>query len=683
MTTDRTEPHNSGQSPDKRTIWISLGVLVGLCLWAAYRMGAFDLTSTVMVNGQAVTVPNMFAPVDHPFHATRGYTLLESLKDGEILRWVGHHQGGYPAEFYPLGIAWFDVLLWGSFFGSFPIIAVHKLTVIAVFLLPAVAYWLLARGDRMHPGVAVLATAIHFAVPGHWLNGGYTELVGWGLVTNVAGASLAMIASAALARYVVNREHGMGVLAILAAAAGAVTNPRSLFAVVIAAIAILIAAFITRNGEGLREQARQAVLRIGIVGGVALLLAAPVVLALFRYNSEYFFLHYNDYEPLSKFWDASASAVSIVVLLLAIAGVLVPFVIRGILVSRAMAIALVIYVFFTMGVATASRVPPLVEQLEAPRLMPYQRQLMIWFGAVAVWAVLRRVSEELHGFWKTIVPAAGFSGLALIILFVFIRPLDFIPENYHGMPEVGTTGNQDFAEFQEAVGDAEELRDPGTSMYIVGNRSDWWHQQLWAPTETDAPLYYDDWLWYWTTTHEGPYDYRNGHFFPNPSPTFTSDYLADNGISVVMVTDMPEAGSPEPREAARNSPLLRYNTTVGVWDLYTVREPSSMITNGDALPENIEISNQRMTASFNDGDGHIVIRRNWFPRWEVVANGEPVEITHRDDGYMEVDVPPGAVDIEVRYQVTALDWIGRIAAVLGIAGVLAFTVRGRNWFEHV
>ena len=46
----------------------------------------------------------------------------------------------------------------------------------------------------MHPSVAVLAAAVHFSVPGHWLNGGYEELVGWGLVTNVAGASLAFLA---------------------------------------------------------------------------------------------------------------------------------------------------------------------------------------------------------------------------------------------------------------------------------------------------------------------------------------------------------------------------------------------------------------------------------------------------------------------------------------------------------
>ena len=43
--------------------------------------------------------------------------------------------------------------------------------------------------------------------------------MGWGLVTNVAGASLALLTSVALARFVLNREFGMGVLATLIAAA--------------------------------------------------------------------------------------------------------------------------------------------------------------------------------------------------------------------------------------------------------------------------------------------------------------------------------------------------------------------------------------------------------------------------------------------------------------------------------
>jgi hypothetical protein len=113
--------------PSRRQSLIWLALLVVLCLWASWRMGAFDLMNTVTFDGRSFDVPNTFAYVDHPFHATRAHTLLESLRDGEILRWVGNHQGGYPVEFYPIGIAWLDVGLWALFFGTMPIIAVHKI----------------------------------------------------------------------------------------------------------------------------------------------------------------------------------------------------------------------------------------------------------------------------------------------------------------------------------------------------------------------------------------------------------------------------------------------------------------------------------------------------------------------------------------------------------------------------
>ena len=48
--------------------------------------------------------------------------LLESLKQGEIPRWVGNHQGGYPVEFYPLGEAWLEVGVWALLLGSVPIL---------------------------------------------------------------------------------------------------------------------------------------------------------------------------------------------------------------------------------------------------------------------------------------------------------------------------------------------------------------------------------------------------------------------------------------------------------------------------------------------------------------------------------------------------------------------------------
>ncbi|HEU0164420.1 MAG TPA: hypothetical protein VFQ54_05195, partial [Thermomicrobiales bacterium] len=224
-----------------------------LCVWTAWKLGAFDTMTRFTADGRAFDVPNVFSGVDNPFHATRAYTLLQSLKDGHFLRWIGDHQGGYPAEFYPLGVAWLDVGLWALLFGSLPIVAVHKLAIILIFLLPAVGFWVLARCDKVSPGVAVLATAIQVAVPGgngltSWATGGYAELVQWGLVTNVAGGTAAMICCAMLVRYVAHGERGMAIGAGLFAAGAAYANPRSLFAIAIGPVAILIVTLISRNG---------------------------------------------------------------------------------------------------------------------------------------------------------------------------------------------------------------------------------------------------------------------------------------------------------------------------------------------------------------------------------------------------------------------------------------------------
>lgn len=654
-----------------------LAVLLLLCFWVAWRIGAFDLTQAIVVDERNVIVPNMYAWVDHPFHAARAYDLLESLKRGEILRWIGNHQGGYPAEFYPLGIAWLDVAIWVLLLGSQTIVAVHKLAVVLVFLLPAVSYWILARGDRFHPAFAVLATAIHVAVPGTWLNGGYTELVGWGLVTNVAGGSLAVLASAALARFVLNREFGMGILAILAAAGGACTNPRSLFAVVIASAAILAVATVHEGREGWLARLRDALLRIGIVGVLALLLAAPVVLALFRYNREYFFLHYQFYDPLSMFWTASVTAVTLPVLIAAIAGTIAAVFARIAPVTLAMAVSLIGYVLFTVWVATSAWVPPLVEQLEAPRLMPFQRQLMIWMAVAGLAMVFRWLAATWAHARDWRIGPIGATVIGLGFLVVLVKPLDAIPVDDRGLTPVGTVADAELVQYRRAIESASDIAPEGTTILAIGNREDWWHELLWAPTATDTPMYYDDWLWYWNTTHPGPFDYRDGTYYPDPSLALTEEYFAVHGIGAVVVTDRGNIAG-EPRETARDSDLLVFTETFGGWDVYAVRQPTPLVTDGGKSPTQIMVSNGKISASFDNGDGSVVIRRNWFPRWKVFVDGEPVPVIHRDDGYMEVRAPAGAVEIDVVYDVTVFDWVGRGFAIAGVIGVAVFTAGGRR-----
>ena len=133
-------------------------------------------------------LPNTFARVDHPFHVARAEIVWRELASGHVLRWIGQHQGGYPVEFYPLGEAWLEVTVRALSLGTLPAEGPTRWRSLGLFLAPGAAFTALARLDGWSPAVACTAFVLHISLPGGWYNGGYTELVQWGLVTNVAGA---------------------------------------------------------------------------------------------------------------------------------------------------------------------------------------------------------------------------------------------------------------------------------------------------------------------------------------------------------------------------------------------------------------------------------------------------------------------------------------------------------------
>lgn len=670
-------PNNPSEvDPRVRRAWgAALLVLVIVAMW---RIGGFDLTTTL---DSGRTVPNTYGTVDHPFHASRAATLLESLRNGEILRWMGSHQGGYPVEFYPLGAAWLDVALWAAMFGSVSILAVHKLAVAIVFVLPALAYWLLVRGDKIHPSIAFLAMAFHLAIPGHWLNGGYEELVGWGLVTNVAGATLALIATVMLARYVLHREHVFGVVAVLAIAAGAVTNPRSLFGVVLATLAIAGWSVLTSTEQPITQRLRHTVLSIGTVGVLSLMIAAPVIFSLMSYNGDYFFLHYQFYDPLSMFWEALKTALSLPVLLLAIGGGILVFVARrvgALRVSQVLAITTVLYSLFTIWVSTTSNPPPLVEQLESPRLMPFQRLLMLALAAVLVVGALQWLTARLSNLWRE-------ATIAVVVLVVGTASIAMmadrgsnIPYNENALYTVSTVGDQRFADIEDATILANDLRPEGSAIFVIGNHNEWWHEQLWAPGIHQGTYYYDDWLWYWHIDQPGPYDWRQGYWMQNPTDALTEEYFQQHGVGVVMVSDMWVQSGEPPKQAAAGNPLLEHQGSFGSWDVYTVTIPTSIATRGGEVPAEVEWSNQKIEMTFEDGSGSVIVRQNAFPRWAAFVNGEPARINRTDGGYMEIELPNGPAEITLDYGITLTDWTARVMSIAGIAALTVFGWRGQG-----
>ena len=660
------------------TALLAIGVLVW---WTFADLGVFDLWATVSTEHGVYDVINTFASVDHPFHATRAQLLLDSLQEGEILRWIPSHEGGYPAEFYPLGAAWLEVALWVAMLGQIPIIAIHKIAVAVVFVLPVVGFWILARGDRLNPFVPLLALAIHVAVPGEWTNGGRTELVYWGLISNVAGGAWAFVMMAALSRWVREGHRGFAVLATLAATVSMYTNTRSSIAIGLASIAILIVAMAEYHHLGWKHCLRLVLGRIAVVAGLSILLSAPLLLSMARFTDLYYFVNFMFYESFDDIQSKTTHAVSPLVGLATIGGIVAIVLFRRISYGAIVALTLAFYASFTILFSLQEPFKGLIQQLETPRLMPFQRLLMIYLAAWFAGWVLDRLTSLVRSQWRGWLAAPVLAALAVIVLLGFYnQQFGELSGDYQQPPEL-TTGVTEYASYHEAIEALSEVAPPGTAVMVVGDQESWWHEQLWGPAWSDRMFLYDDWMWFWHQDHEGPYNPEMGHNYPFPDEAFTREWFDAHGVGAVLVTNMPELGNRDPRPFAASNPLLQYQESFGYWDLYLVADPVTMVTNGDANASAVITDGGLIEATFDDGaSGDIEIRRNWFPRWEAWADGQPVEIERTDNGYMRVTVPEGTTTIELRYGVNGVDWLGRILGVVGLIGVGAIAINRPGGF---
>lgn len=681
MSDDQLRTLESRQSrlPGRETsLWLL--AFAAVSAWVLWRTGALNFAETITRDG--VVYLNGFATVDHPFHSMRAFQLIQSLRDGSPIRWITSHQGGYPVEFYPLGVAWIEALVWIASVGSLSIFAVHKLTIMLIFLTPGAGYWILTRGDCKSPAVGFLAFALHLGIAGYWMAGGYTELVSWGLVTNVTGATAALVATGALARFAVRGEAGMAMLAVASITMATYANPRSLIAVAVAGVAVVLASFFATAGP--RTSVMTTLGRVGAVAAVAGLTSATEIVTLIRYRDLYYFVNYEAYDESRPYWDATVAAISTPLVWLATGGAIWAILSQRFPIARVVALALGLYVVVTLALSGQFGDVEFIQQLEAPRLMPYQRMLMLFLAAFFIVRLFDVAANRLRvGKERGI----GTVATAIVTLVVFIGPVGSIGEDFQGLTEQPLMPMTEMDMFRDAVAQADTVAPEGTSVLILGTQFSW-HERLWGSLETDKPLYYEHWLWQWNNEHAGPVPLENGdctfnndrgNYYPCPDQTLTSDYLSDHGIGAVVVTDVGSYDdTPNARSAAEASALLTVVSTETNWDVYAVTEPTALITDGGLQPTSIEVENERLSASFADGDGNVLVRVNWFPRWQATINGESVDITRGEGGYMAIQAPPGPIELELTYSMTAVDWLTRLAAVVGVSLVIAFYVTTRS-----
>jgi hypothetical protein len=695
----------AGQRTETSTTRWMWGLAFGLvALYVAARMGALGLSVDVDTSGGIIRLPNTFASVDHPFHVARAAMLWRELASGHVLRWIGQHQGGYPVEFYPLGEAWLEVVVRGMSLGSLPAESAHTLAIIVLFLAPGAAFAALAREDGWSPAVALTAFVLHIALPGGWYHGGYTELVQWGLVTNVAGAVAALCMLPATVRFLRTGAGWSGAIAAALAALAIYSNPRSLLALTAIGLGAWLAGFfrggqIGRHGwaeddgdssspevvvarrRGDAGVARTTDLthgsgaglgvisiRLAQVAAVAALLAAPELMALARFRDLYTFLQYSGYTGLVDYAATSANAVTWPVLTLGLLGLIIGLLTRRRRATTSAAVALVLYLVLTATLVVVPAAAGLAPQLEPTRLMPLQRFLTLYLAAVGFWTILSWVNSRVLPSRRWLAPLLAV-GAAAVILLVQTRSLGgpsldpaspVIPAV--SLYSVPMSARPEQADLEEAIRAADTVASPGTALLVLGSALSW-HQQLWAPLWTTRPLFYDNWLWYWHPYHVGTpgYAFLAGHHYPDPERALDRDYLARHGVGAVVVTG-------PTREAAMASPLLQ-PVRRGIYDVYSVADPVTAVTFGEQNAVSVELSNRKIEAASAEPGTPVTVRVNWYPRWEVTGDAGRADVQRLSDGYIGLTPAAPLSRAALVYSVQPLDWAGRVLALFGLAGL--------------
>lgn len=646
------------------SFWIALyGIVI---LYVAWRMQAFALWKPVTTPEGLLNVPNTFASVDHPFHVARADTLWRELGSGRLLRWIGQHQGGYPVEFYPLGEAWFEAAIRALSLNQLTPEGAHTLAVIALFLLPGAAFAALARVDGLPPSVSFLALSLQIALPGGWYGGGYTELVQWGLVTNVAGATVSLLALPAFVSAISQYSPRAMALASVLAAIALYCNPRSAIGLMAIGLGALVATILLANSV----RPRLAFLRLVQIAVLTGLLAAPLLISLSRFGALYEFVHYSGYASFLEYVTASWHSLSAIVLTLGLTGMLAGL-LGGRIGARAASATAAIYIATTAAVAFTPFVDTVAPQLEPTRLMPLQRFLLLYLAAAFCWLMLSNVVERFakdkRGAREVI-----FVGVSIISLLFLTRPvLDEPPDPSStrlpavSLYPVAMSAQPEQVSLKTAIQTADREASSSTAVLVLGSDLSW-HQQLWAPLWTERPLYYDNWLWYWHFDHAGTpgYEARAGHHYPDPEGTLTPEYLNRFGIGAVVA-------SRSMKVYADESPLL-IRIADGDYSAYLVENPSPIVTFEPGNTTFAKTSNASIEARSSQVPRQANVRLNWFPRW-TVQDGTGFQVERSDKATMIVTMTEATTELEMEYVVQPLDWLARALAGLGLV-VIAWLV---------
>ncbi len=712
--------------------WLWTLALLALLLWTANQLQAFDWYTdhpAVDENGGIGGLPNTYTAVDHPAHLARERATADALRRGWLPRWISATQGGFPVEFYPVGGSTIVALLHLLSAGLIPLEVAHKLVIIGVFLLPPLAYWLIARREHLPLSVALLAAVLHLFVRGSWFGGGSRELIEYGLWPNVFAAYLTLFVLLWGADWLRRGDRRGLLLATAAATLAVYTNPRSIVAVAASCLAIglvalservriadcglRIAELRSRRRAGVFHRAPTARLQSAILlaGRSALftllvgLLSAALLLPLRAHQDLYHFTFYLWFDSARDVWRQVNETTPIKgVVGLATLGIAVALLRRGFY-ARALAVQLLLSYLLITLVGWQWRESPLFAQLEGPRLLTTLRPALIFLAAFGIHELLRAIVRLVLGdllallrlrraaTWAT-TAASLLVGVTLLVgahyFLVWDRgPLD---RERRGLPVLETTDQPTFTAIEESARRFEAAAGPADKPLIMGNPpfrpagsmagefipnpEQPQHASFWIPALTGRDAFHNDYLWFWRTT-----DYADKELLQDEFWALERPFLTQHGLTMVLV----DVWHRDLIDHANSRPHLRrlYEGRPGGYSVYLVEpeDPGRGLHNGwvtfsDGAVTALDVRPEHLTArgqTARPGTARIII--NDYPRWRATVNGVATPIARTPDGYMAVPVPAGEVTVTLDYATEPVGWLARGLVTLGALLLFILTFR--------
>src|SRR5690606_7018898 len=121
------------------------------------------------------------------------------------------------------------------------------------------------------------------------------------------------------------------------------------------------------------------------------------------------------------------------------------------------AVGLVFFVAVTISFSMIEPLANAIQQLETPRLMPFQRFLSIYLAAWFAGWLLETAFKAILPRWRDLAVPALLSALSLVAILTFNGVFGAVPTVYQP-PIPWTTGYPEFGEFEDAVTEITAIR---------------------------------------------------------------------------------------------------------------------------------------------------------------------------------------------------------------------------------